>query len=559
MSLLSNLTSYDDVTLLLLSGLILTVTAGIVSRSEPLAHPLVLGQQSEPSKVRRPTESAIYRNYGVGMYMPLPTRPKREVQTVNNFVQTDATHERLLFGTKTTNAQLQTRISTLGAGLVRKLNLAPRDSSVLLLLDDSFEYLVSVLALSACSVTPITISHLQLLNPVLEVHPPSAIIVQSTFLHTLLEQLADEKEEGLYLIVVGEIDALAESHSRKTGIKLVRWTELLESGAEPLDLSAADLPTASDVFMISYYGDELGQPKAVQLTHQNMTAAVVSNRGLLSVSAPVSADDRVLSSFSLNTPFGMGIMFQALWEGASFTTKPNIGLFKSDSDKAENSIISAASSCRPTILVVLPSELNLLASSVLESAKSSFLYTLAWKRKMAALLEGNLSRTTPWDRVVFEEARVKLSLSDLRSVVTAGESSDPSTQAICSIAMSVPIARAHIHPLSASPILASHPLDLQRHFPATGGSRMSKDPLHVGPPAPSVEVKLVGISESDIESGNDPRGELLIRGTSVGTPVSESTVPFPDGWLPTGERAIIQSNGTFKVVGRQRRTMPVLL
>lgn len=64
------------------------------------------------------------------------------------------------------------------------------------------EYLVSVLALSACSVTPITISHLQLLNPVLSVHPPSAIIVQSTFLHTLLEQLADEKEEGLQLIVV---------------------------------------------------------------------------------------------------------------------------------------------------------------------------------------------------------------------------------------------------------------------------------------------------------------------------------------------------------------------
>jgi hypothetical protein len=71
MSLLSSIASYDDVTLILLSGLILTVTAGVVSRSEPLAHPLVLGQQSEPSKVRRPTESAVYRNYGVGMYMPV--------------------------------------------------------------------------------------------------------------------------------------------------------------------------------------------------------------------------------------------------------------------------------------------------------------------------------------------------------------------------------------------------------------------------------------------------------------------------------------------------------
>ncbi|KAG8735196.1 hypothetical protein FRC12_018181 [Ceratobasidium sp. 428] len=174
---------------------------------------------------------------------------------------------------------------------------------------------------------------------------------------------------------------------------------------------------------------------------------------------------------------------------------------------------------------------------------------------MGALLEGSISRATPWDRVVFEEARSHWSVADLRGVVTAGEPSDPSTQAIYSIAMSVPIIRAHIHPLSASPILASHPLDLQRHFPATGGSRMSKDPLHVGPPAPSVEIKLINVNESDIEAGNDPRGEMLIRGTSVGTPLSESSVPYPDGWLPTGERALVQSNGTFKVVGRQRRTV----
>ncbi|KAG9095237.1 hypothetical protein FS749_010827 [Ceratobasidium sp. UAMH 11750] len=516
MALLSSLTSYDDVTLVLLSGLILTVTAGIVSRSEPLAHPLVLGQQSEPSKVRRPTESAVYRNYGVGMYMPLPTRPKRDVLTVNNLLQGDAKNERTLFGTKC---------------------------------------LLSVLALSSFSVTPITISSLQLLNPVLSVHPPSAIIVQSSFLHILLEQLADEKENGLHLVVIGEIDALAESHAHRTGIILLRWSDILGSSSEVVTLETADLPTANDVFMISYYGDELGQPKAVQLTHQNMTAAVVSARGLFTVSSPVSLNDRILSSFSMNTPFGMAIALQALWEGASFVTKPNIGLFKSESEKVEDNIISTVASIKPTLLFITPSELASLSHQVLATAKGSFLYSLAWKRKMGALLEGNVSRTTPWDRVVFEDARIRWSLADLRGVVTAGESSDPSTQAICSVAMSVPIARAHIHPLSASPILASHPLDLQRHFPATGGSRMSKDPLHVGPPAPSVEIKLIGVSESDIEAGNDPRGEMLIRGTSIGTPLSESSVPYPDGWLPTGERALVQSNGTFKVVGRQRRTI----
>ncbi|KAG8735195.1 hypothetical protein FRC12_018180 [Ceratobasidium sp. 428] len=223
--------------------------------------------------------------------------------------------DRILLGTKTTNTELQNQITALGSGLVRKLNLAPRDSSVLLLMEDNFECLLSILALSSFSVTPIIISHLQLLNPVLSVHPPSAIIVQSSFLHVLLEQLADEQEEGLHLIVVGEIDALAESHARKTGLILVRWADLIEIGSEAVTLETADLPTANDVFMVSYYADELGHPKAVQLTHQNMTAAVVSARGLFAISSPVSSNDRILSSFSINTPFGIAVAFQALWEG----------------------------------------------------------------------------------------------------------------------------------------------------------------------------------------------------------------------------------------------------
>jgi hypothetical protein len=39
---------------------------------------------------------------------------------------------------------------------------------------------------------------------------------------------------------------------------------------------------------------------------------------------------------------------------------------------------------------------------------------------MGALLEGSVSRTTPWDRVVFEDARIRSSLADLRGIVAAG-------------------------------------------------------------------------------------------------------------------------------------------
>lgn len=36
-------------------------------RPQPLVHPILLGRQSDVGRVRRPTESAIYRNYGTGL------------------------------------------------------------------------------------------------------------------------------------------------------------------------------------------------------------------------------------------------------------------------------------------------------------------------------------------------------------------------------------------------------------------------------------------------------------------------------------------------------------
>ena len=36
-------------------------------KPQPLVHPILLGRQSDVGRVRHPTESAIYRNYGTGL------------------------------------------------------------------------------------------------------------------------------------------------------------------------------------------------------------------------------------------------------------------------------------------------------------------------------------------------------------------------------------------------------------------------------------------------------------------------------------------------------------
>lgn len=133
------------------------------------------------------------------------------------------------------------------------------------------------------------------------------------------------------------------------------------------------------------------------------------------------------------------------------------------------------------------------------------------------------------------------------------------------IALSVPLVNAHTHPVVAGPVLASHPLDLQTFpvTPATPGSLASDNfafayQAPVGPPSINIEAKLTGVDDAAVENGADPIGALFLRGPSVGTLLhveqDETAIPEEEkGWVETGERARVLSNGTFKVAVPQAK------
>jgi long-chain acyl-CoA synthetase len=106
------------------------------------------------------------------------------------------------------------------------------------------------------------------------------------------------------------------------------------------------------------------------------------------------------------------------------------------------------------------------------------------------------------------------------------------------IAFSVPIVNAYPNPLSAGPVFASHPLDMQQL--ETNQAKMS----HCGPPTCNIEVKLLGINEAAVETGSDPLGELCVRGPGVGDPIPMG-VQLEDGWIDIGVKARARANGTF--------------
>lgn len=73
----------------------------------------------------------------------------------------------------------------------------------------------------------------------------------------------------------------------------------------------------------------------------------------------------------------------------------------------------------------------------------------------------------------------------------------------------------------------------------------------------NIEVKLAGVDDNVIENGGDPVGMLLIRGPSVGKHLSNDdyvSIPSEDdkeGWIATGVRAKVQTNGAFQVLAKK--------
>lgn len=117
--------------------------------------------------------------------------------------------------------------------------------------------------------------------------------------------------------------------------------------------------------------------------------------------------------------------------------------------------------------------------------------------------------------------------------------------------LSVPLVNCFTHPLVPGPVLASHCLDLQDFSAVANGSIST---THVGPPSVNTEAKLAGVDDTSVENGSDPIGMLLIRGPSVGKLLSHDdyvSIPSEDeneGWVSTGVRAKIQTNGTFQIL-----------
>ena len=347
---------------------------------------------------------------------------------------------------------------------------------------------------------------------------------------------------------------------------------------------------------MSFFPNPIGGLSAVSLTHENLTAGVASVRALLPLSGAISPLDTIISGHSLSTAYGRAIAYTAVFEGTNFATLKSSSLFDNEgtlsllktrvmsnlgfSVSADLADLKSAESFpipSPTIIFGKPSHLTSLSNTIIAEAKSSsLLYILAWRHKFASILDGFITKQSLWDRLVFDSARAKVmgkGAGTVRAIIISGGTTyiyvgrliahllqlgalEATALTPARIALSIPLVNSYTHPAVAGPVFASHPLDLQT-FPhvspvqsATAAENYAFTyDCPVGPPTVNIESKLLGVNDEAIEKGSDPVGALVVRGPSVGKLLyaDEPENDEDKGWVDTGDRARVMTNGTFKI------------
>ncbi|KAF7970736.1 hypothetical protein HWV62_23128 [Athelia sp. TMB] len=553
----------DDLTVLL--GLV-SITVFLLHnlyKPQALVHPILLGRQSDVGRVRKAGESAVYRNYATGLMGRLVERPDKDISVVGDLIKPEFDTPRTLWSTKITNPELKSRIAAFGSGLIKLAGLVPHDSNVLLLLNDGLEFLISDLALAAHSIPSFTLTAPALLSPVLETHPPTAIITAGAFLPHVLELIYDSREsEHHTVVVVGPYDANIAAKAGAS-IRVLRWADVEAEGARG-ELVVSAPPKPEDVYTVSFFAGDAGQVQGANLSHGNFTAGVAAARVLLPLSNGLSSLDTIVSAHSLSTAFGRTIAYTALYEGTSFATLASAQTFQVADGFVRHDIADLLSTSQhsipsPTVLFIKPGHLQTLSTGILTEAKKSWLYSLANRHKLAGVKEGFISRDSLWDRMVLDPARgavLRDGADTVRAVVVSGGALDAGLLTPARIALSVPLVSAHTHPAAAGPLFASHPVDLQI-FPASSDSADPFEALaHTGPPACNVEAKLAGIADAAAEAGEDPVGLVMVRGPGVGAVMASGEASYievpgqrdEEAWVATGERGRVLANGAFKIL-----------
>lgn len=329
------------------------------------------------------------------------------------------------------------------------------------------------------------------------------------------------------------MDAIPESARGQlpSSVQLLSMSEMIASGIKtPREATA---PGPDDLFCIMYTSGTTGDPKGVMLTHNNLASAVACCK----LDTAFGPEDVHISYLPMAHIYEMLICL------VGFTCGGSAGFWRGDI----LGLLDDIAALRPTLFVGVPRVFNRIYDKVLASVGDGgrlkqLLFNYALSSKKSSLEAGATSSI--WDKIVFKKI-TDLMGGRVRMIVSGSAPLGAEVHQFLRITTGAIVKQGY--GLTESSALLCVQLGCD---PNSAG--------HVGPPAPSCEVKLVDVPEMGYTSSTNPqRGEICVRGNNVFKGYYKAQdktdeVLTKDGWFHTGDIGEWQPNGVLKIIDRKK-------
>lgn len=266
-------------------------------------------------------------------------------------------------------------------------------------------------------------------------------------------------------------------------------TPVRELFSDPAGVPDVAIDPADDLVVLPFSSGTTGLPKGVMLTHRNLVANILQSDTLLET----SENDVAIGVLPFFHIYGMTVIMNlALWAGATVVTMPRFDLEQFLALHAEHGVTQC--------YAVPPIVLALARHPLVDS----------------------------------------FDLSQLRFVMSGAAPLSAELAEAASARLGCPVMQGY-GLTETSPV--THVSPVERNKPGT-----------VGVLLPNTEARIVDLdSEQEVAEGE--RGELCVRGPQVmkgylNNPMATEAMIDPEGWLHTGDIAVVDSEGYFSVVDR---------
>ena len=335
-------------------------------------------------------------------------------------------------------------------------------------------------------------------------------------------------------------DAKLEKECQACSLEVVTFIQLEKLGVENLVNYKYTPPISTDIMTICYTSGTTGLPKGVVIRHEMMVAEIAGIHALSKAGKFINFYSKVvhLSFLPLAHVFERSVQHIFLVRGGS------VGFYQGDVLK----VIDDIAELKPTVLIVVPRVLNKIYDKVMaQIMEASFMkklvFNTAYNWKKDSLRAGNV-KSFLFDRVVF--AKIKKFLGgNVHSIVTGAAPISPEVMDFVRICFSCDVYEGY----GQTETCASSTVSLRRDCQAG----------HVGPPIPSVEVKLVDVPDMQYFCTDKPfpRGEICFRGGSCfieyyKEPEKTAETVDADGWVHTGDIGLFDQMGRVKIIDRKK-------